>query len=92
LKVKLTPLNVVSALCLTAAVLLLLNRRQTLEATPGALIDLMAGLSVLAAIISFISDQIFRKFIPNLKKLWVVEGMLVIFIVILILIIKTSIR
>jgi hypothetical protein len=92
LKVKLTPLNVVSALCLTAAVFLLINRKQTLEVTPDALIDLMAGLSVLAAIISFISDQIFRKFIPNLKKLWIVEGVLVIFIVILILIIKTSIR
>jgi hypothetical protein len=92
LKVKLTPLNVVSALCLTAAVFLLKNRKQTLEVTPDALIDLMAGLSVLAAIISFISDQIFRKFIPNLKKLWIVEGVLVIFIVILILIIKTSIR
>jgi hypothetical protein len=89
LKVKLTPLNIVSAICLTAAVLLLYNRRQSLQATPDALVDLMAGLSVLAAIISFISDQIFRKFIPNLKKLWVIEGVLVIFIIILILIIKT---
>jgi len=92
LKVKLTPLNVVSAICITGAILLLVNKRQSLQETPNALIDLMTGLSVLAAIISFISDQIFRKFIPSVKKLWVVEGVLVSFIIILILIIKTSIR
>ena len=92
MKVKLTPLNIVSAICLTAAVLLLFNRRQSGQTTPVGLVDLMAGLSVIAAIVSFISDQIFRKFIPNVKKLWVVEGVLVIFIIILILIIKTSIR
>jgi len=73
-------------------VLLLFNRRQGGQTTPVGLVDLMAGLSVIAAIVSFISDQIFRKFIPNVKKLWVVEGVLVIFIIILILIIKTSIR
>jgi hypothetical protein len=92
LKVKLTPLNIVSAVCLTAAILLLINKKQNQEATPDALVDVMAGLSVLAAIVFFISDQIFRKFIPSVKKLWVVEGVLVIFIIILILIIKTSIR
>ena len=92
MKVKLTPLNIVSSICLTAAILMLVNKKETLQATPNALIDLMAGLSMLAAIIAFISDQIFRKFIPNVKKLWIVEGVLVIFILILILIIKTSTR
>jgi len=90
LKVKLTPLNIVSAVCLTAAILLLVNKKQTLQVTPDALVDLMAGLSILAAIIAFISDQIFRKFVLGIKKLWIVEGVLVIFIIILILIIKTS--
>ncbi|HEX8607075.1 MAG TPA: hypothetical protein VF679_00385 [Pedobacter sp.] len=92
MKLKLTPLNIVSAVCLTAGILLLVNKKQSLQATPDALIDLMAGLTVLAAIIAFLSDQIFRKFIPSVKKLWVVEGVLVIFILILILIIKTSTR
>ena len=90
MKVKLTPLNIVSAVCLTAAILLLVNKKQTLQVTPDALVDLMAGLSILAAIIAFISDQIFRKFVLGIKKLWIVEGVLVIFIIILILIIKTS--
>jgi len=90
LKVKLTPLNIVSAVCLTAAILLLVNKKQTLQVTPDALVDLMAGLSILAAIVAFISDQIFRKFVLGIKKLWIVEGVLVVFIIILILIIKTS--
>ena len=90
MKVKLTPLNIVSAVCLTAAILLLVNKKQTLQVTPDALVDLMAGLSILAAIVAFISDQIFRKFVLGIKKLWIVEGVLVVFIIILILIIKTS--
>ncbi|MHA4894775.1 hypothetical protein ACXZ1K_08490 [Pedobacter sp. PWIIR3] len=82
-----------SAVCLTATILLLYNRRELVNgAAASGLIDLMAGLSVLAGIIAFISDQIFRKFIPSIKKLWIIEGVLVVFMIILIFIIKTSIR
>ncbi|TCC98714.1 hypothetical protein [Pedobacter hiemivivus] len=90
MKVKLTPLNIVSALALVIAVMVLLNKKdsgpQHVDVT-----WLLSGFCFLTAIIAFISDQIFRKFIPSLKKLWVIEGVLIVFIVILIFIIKVSI-
>lgn len=92
MKVKLTPLNIVSAVCLTVAVLLLYKKREIGNAGPDSLIDLMAGMGVLAGVVAFISDQIFRKFVPRLKKLWIIEGVLIVFMIILIFIIKTSIR
>ena len=55
------------------------------------ILDILAIIAVLAAAVFFISDLIFRRFIPSAKKLWVVEGVLVIFIVILVFIIKSSI-
>lgn len=92
MKVKLTPLNIVSAICLVVAVLLLVNKKN--EGYTQQHVDvtgILVGFSFLAAIVAFVSDQIFRRFILSLKKLWVVEGVLVVFIIILIFIIKTSI-
>jgi len=91
LKVKLTPLNIVSAICLVIAVLLLINKKEEGNAKYVDITGILAGFSFLASVVAFISDQIFRRFILNLKKLWVVEGVLVIFITILIFIIKASI-
>jgi len=91
LKVKLTPLNIVSAICLVIAVLLLINKKEEGNPKYVDITGILVGFSFLTAVVAFISDQIFRRFILNLKKLWVVEGMLVIFITILIFIIKASI-
>lgn len=91
MQIKLTPLNVVSAVCLVIAALLLFDKKAQ---QPGYvdITGLLIGFNLLTAVVAFVSDLIFRKFIPTLKKLWVVEGVLVIFIIILIFIIKTSIR
>ncbi|SMC97395.1 hypothetical protein [Pedobacter nyackensis] len=90
MKVKLTPLNIVSALCLVVAVLLLLDKKdkgpQHIDVS-----GLLIGFCFLATVVAFISDQIFRRFIPSLKKLWIIEGVLIVFIIILIFIIKASI-
>lgn len=91
MKVKLTPLNIVSAICLVIAVLLLINKKEEGNPKYVDITGILVGFSFLTAVVAFISDQIFRRFILNLKKLWVVEGMLVIFITILIFIIKASI-
>ena len=91
MKIKLTPLNIVSSICLVIGVLLLLDKQQVQR--PGQ-IDMtytLAGFSFLSAIVFFVSDLIFRKFVASLKKLWIIEGVLVIFIVILVFIIKSSI-
>lgn len=91
MKVKLTPLNIVSAICLVIAVMLLINKQDQANPKYVDISGILAGFSFLTAVVAFISDQIFRRFILNLKKLWVVEGVLVIFITILIFIIKASI-
>ena len=91
MKVKLTPLNIVSAICLVIAALLLFDKKPQ---RPGYvdITGLLVGFNVLTALVAFVSDLIFRKFVPSLKKLWIIEGVLVIFIIVLIFIIKTSIR
>ncbi|MCD0488493.1 hypothetical protein LPB86_09640 [Pedobacter sp. MC2016-14] len=42
------------------------------------------------AIIAFIADLVFRKFIPLLRKLWVVEGLLIVFTLVLMLILRST--
>lgn len=89
MKVKLTPLNIISALGLVAAVLYLTNRKdgpQRLDIS-----GILVGFSLLVAVIAFTSDLIFRKFIPSLAKLWIIEGVLIVFIIILILLINGSV-
>lgn len=87
MKVKLTPLNIVSALALVTAVLYLWYRKPPQHVDVSGI---LAGFCFLVAVIAFISDLIFRKFVPSLKKLWIIEGVLVAFIIILIFIIKVS--
>jgi len=52
---------------------------------------LITGLFFLAAIIAFISDLIFRKFIPLLRNLWVVECAFIVFTIALTVILKLTI-
>jgi hypothetical protein len=90
LKLKLTPLNIVSSAALVASVLLFAGKAQTPRPQTVDITGMLAWLSLLVAVVFFISDLIFRRFIPSLAKLWIIEGVLVIFIVILIFIIKSS--
>jgi|GEM_PF-793417 hypothetical protein len=88
--IRLTPLNVLAAGSLVAAYFFL-----TGDAS-GAGIEkkvnwLFAVLCLFACLVAIISDLIFRKAIPSLKKLWVVECTLILFTLVLILIIKTII-
>lgn len=92
LKVKLTPLNLISAIGLVSAAMLFISKAQPQHPQHIDLTGTLAWLSVLAAVVFFVSDLIFRRFIPSFKKLWMVEGVLVIFMVILIFIIKSSIN
>lgn len=90
MKVKLTPLNIVSALGLVVAVLILIEKKDN-GPHHVDVSGLLSGFCFVAAVVAFISDQIFRKFVPSLKKLWIIESVLIVFIVILIFIIKASI-
>ncbi|EDM38713.1 hypothetical protein PBAL39_21610 [Pedobacter sp. BAL39] len=92
LKLKLTPLNIVSAVFLTIAVLLLLEDNKPRGTAMYLNISgILIGFSFLVAVIAFISDQIFRRFVPELKKIWILESFFVFFTVLLIIIIKVSV-
>jgi hypothetical protein len=82
----------VSSICLVAGVLLLWNKQPYSRAHYVDITTTLAGFSFLSAVVFFVSDLIFRKFITSLGKLWIIEGVLVIFIVILVFIIKSSIN
>jgi hypothetical protein len=90
LKIRLTPFNIVSAICLVFVGWLLIQE-QPKGPRHVDMTGFFIGLGVVSAIAAFISDFVFRRFISSLVKLWIVEGMVVVFIVILIFIIKASI-
>jgi hypothetical protein len=82
-KIKLTPLNIVVAICLTYAVYCLLGLDTTIagiSATAKVLYTLALTL------ILFLTDILFRRFIENTKWLWLIEGSFVLLIAIMILI------
>lgn len=92
MKVKLTPLNIISAVCITVAAVLLFEKRQPVHAHVIDLQPILIGFSLVIAVVAFISDQIFRKFIPELKKIWIIECTVILFTVLLFVIIKVSIN
>lgn len=69
---------------------LLINSQEKLPIQHG-MNNLIVGLCFLAAIIAFISDLIFRKFIPLLRNLWVVECAFIVFTVALTVILRLTI-
>jgi len=84
---KLTPLNIITSGCLVMGVYLLISPAQKMP-VQNEMNRLITGLSFLAAIIAFISDLIFRKFIPLLRNLWVVECAFIVFTIALTVILK----
>jgi hypothetical protein len=87
--VKLTPLNIVTSLGLVAGVLLTFSPDPPMPVQKD-INHIMVVLSFLTAVVAFISDLIFRKFIPEVKRLWLVESSLIVFTVILVVILKIS--
>lgn len=85
-----TPLNIVSALCLVAGTMMLFDEKSDASAGYPVASSVLAGLSFLAAVVFFVSDLIFRRLVLNLGKLWVIEGMVVVLMVMIIFILKTS--
>ena len=76
--------------CLVVALLMLFSPGEQLPVQKGVN-GLLTGLCFLAAIIAFISDLIFRKFIPLLRNLWVVECAFIVFTIVLMVILKITV-
>lgn len=80
MKVKLTPLNIVSAACLVFGIFILWGKGPVPVSGPG----LLAGFCLISATVFFVSDLVFRKFVPSLMKLWAIEGVLIVFMIVLV--------
>jgi hypothetical protein len=82
MKLRLTPLNIVSSLLLVSIAYLLLfsdeNGFRELGTIP----------LIIMLFLSFITDQIFRRFIPELKRIWLIEFLFLIFVALLMVLIK----
>lgn len=77
MRIKITPLNVVSAIGLVMAALLLLNSNIFISPVNQSYTGLMVAISLLVVFMAFLVDQIFRKFVPSLYKIWVLQLVLI---------------
>lgn len=82
MKLRLTPLNIVSSLLLVNISYQLFFQDEIGFKELGS-IPL-----IILLILSFITDQIFRRFIPQLKRIWLIELLFLIFVAVLMILIK----
>jgi lysylphosphatidylglycerol synthetase-like protein (DUF2156 family) len=80
--VRLTPLNILTSIILVSAVYLLFN-----QDTEGWRVLGTVSLFALAAL-SFITDLIFRKFLKDLKRIWIIEVVFIIFAAVVMILIQ----
>jgi len=82
MKLRLTPLNIFSSLLMASIAYLLLfpdeNGFRKLGSIP----------LIIMLFLSFITDQVFRRFIPELKRIWLIELLFLIFVAVLMILIK----
>ena len=82
MNLRLTPLNIVSSVLLVGIAWLLIFPDETGFRELGSI-----PLIVLL-ILSFISDQVFRRLIPELKRIWLIELLFLIFVAVLMVLIR----
>jgi hypothetical protein len=82
MKLRLTPLNIVSSLLLVGIAYLLFfpddNGVRELGIIP----------LIILLVLSLITDQLFRRYIPVLKRIWLIELLFLIFVAVLMILIK----
>ena len=82
MNLRLTPLNIVVALLIVSAIYLPTN--PVLIGMP----ELGRIPLFVMIILCLITDQLFRRYIPELKRIWLIEFLFLIFVAILIVLIK----
>ncbi|MGE6221555.1 hypothetical protein [Nubsella zeaxanthinifaciens] len=91
MKVKLTPLNIISALSIMAVGGLIAKKEWILGAGNHEFKNPLIALCILVFFVSLLCDQIFRKFIPSLARLWMTQLMLILLTVLFVLVLKLSV-
>jgi hypothetical protein len=83
MKIRLTPLNVISSLLIIAIAWLFIFADENGWRKLGA-VSL-----IILWVLSFVSDIVFRSFLKDLKRIWIIELVFIIFVALLILIIQS---
>jgi hypothetical protein len=84
--IKVTPLNIITAMSLVAAGFLMFKGFD--DKLYKNFNGLYLALCVFAALASFVCDLIFRKLVPLLRNLWIVQISFLVLTVVMILILK----
>lgn len=80
-KIKLTPLRIVAMVCIGIGIWALLSTSSESRQRSGVGMSwIMPLLLLLLAFMVFFADWLFRKFIPEPQKVWVVECMVILII------------
>ncbi|MBC8052700.1 MAG: hypothetical protein H7Y13_06520 [Sphingobacteriaceae bacterium] len=79
MKVRLTPLNIFTSVLLVSIAYLFIYRDSEGWRMLGSVSLLVM------AVLSFFTDLIFRKFIKDLKRIWIIELLFIIFAAVLML-------
>jgi hypothetical protein len=82
MKFRITPLNILTSFLLVGSVYLIIFADKEGWRFLGTIPLLVI------AVISFVTDLIFRRTLRNLKRIWIVEMLFVIFVVLIMLIIQ----
>lgn len=82
MKLRLTPLNMLTSALLVSVVYLLVFRDSEGWRVLGSI-----SLVALAAI-SFLTDLIFRRFVKDLKRIWIIELLFIIFAAVLMVLLQ----
>ncbi len=86
-KLKITPLNLVIALCFTYIFYCLLGFENW---SPEISNFSKIGYTLALAVILFFTDILFRRIIENKKWIWLIQGSFILLIMVMILIFKTT--
>ena len=82
MKLRLTPLNLVSSFVLVSI------GYQLFFPDENKFRELDSIRLIIMLILSFIADQVFRRYIPQLKRIWLIEVLFLIFVAVLMMLIK----
>lgn len=82
MRLRLTPLNVLTSVLLVTLVYLLAFRDAEGWRVLGS-ISL-----IFLTVLSFVTDLIFRRFIPGLKRIWIIELLFIIFAAVMMVLVQ----
>ena len=89
MKVILTPFNFITAISMVAIIAIVFNQSWIISPQNQEFKGLFIAIALLLLFGSFLFDQILRKFTPNLKRLWIVQCLIIVLTIIFIYFLKS---